>query len=59
MTPTLGFLNENTVASLLVAGLAIAGVGHGTVAIVTIGLIHMVNLPALLEVICKEAREGC
>jgi hypothetical protein len=53
------FISENTLATVLVALLAFTGSANGTVAVVVIGGIHIVDLPALIRVIGQEAREGC
>ncbi|TKX53015.1 hypothetical protein EXE42_14625 [Halorubrum sp. SP3] len=52
-------VDRNTLAVILVAILAFAGQANGTIAVLTIGLIQIVDLPALVGVICQEAREGC
>jgi len=52
-------ITKNTVASFLVAVLAGIGAANGTVAVIIIGAIHIVDLPALIRVIGQEAREGC
>ncbi|WP_066411706.1 hypothetical protein [Halorubrum aethiopicum] len=52
-------VDRNTVAVVLVAILAFADHANGTVAVLTIGLIQIIDLPALVGVICQEAREGC
>lgn len=51
--------NENTIPTGLVAALPFAGQANGTIAVVIIGLVYMVDLPALLQVICEEARTDC
>lgn len=52
-------ISKNTVASFLVALLAGIGAANGTVAVIIIGAIHIIDLPALIRVIGQEAREGC
>ncbi|WP_144900816.1 hypothetical protein [Halobellus captivus] len=52
-------INENTIATVLVALMAFTGSANGTVAAVVIGGIHMIDVPALIRVIGQEAREGC
>jgi len=51
--------SETFLATVLIALLAIAGDAHGTVAILTIGAVQIIDLPALVKAVCEEAREGC
>jgi hypothetical protein len=52
--------SETLVASLLVALLVVMGEADGTLGVMVIGLLQILDLPALLEVVCSEARkESC
>lgn len=49
--------SETLVASILIAGLVLLGKADGTLGVVVIGVLHTVDLPALLSVACREARK--
>jgi hypothetical protein len=49
--------SEQLLASILIVALAFAGEADGTLAVVIIGVIYTIDLPALLSVACREARK--
>jgi hypothetical protein len=52
--------SETLAASLLVALLVVLGEADGTLGVLVIGLLHILDLPSLLKVVCSEARkESC
>jgi hypothetical protein len=52
--------SETLAASLLVTGLVVVGEANGTLGVLVIGLLHILDLPSLLKVVCSEARkESC
>lgn len=52
--------SETLAASLLVAFLVVVGEANGSLGVLVIGLLHILDLPSLLKVVCSEARkESC
>lgn len=50
-------IHKETIASAIVAALVVFGFGNGTVAIVVIGLMHMVDVPTLVESYRSEVNQ--
>lgn len=49
--------SETLAASLLVGILVLTGKASGSLGVMVIGLLHIIDLPTLLKVACSEARK--